>query len=221
MHCDLLRSIVLPVYYFPASPISVQTFKIYPLGHVWVVEALQTFVQKWTCDIVIDSHSHSRCSTVSLPLKLLLHKRFISFKIICRWPFRPRCPVSRPTTMDSCCLLMLSSLVTLLCWDPSMRAMECLQSLLDFQHSVCFLSIQFPIAHLTTLYGRPSAGSSKWSVCTLLSQFISPLIAQNALMPQHPHQLNWMCFASSSRNPRQSRTNLDLTVTDSRAFKTA
>ena len=32
-----------------------------------------------------------------------------------------------------------------------MRALECLQSLPDFQHSMCFLSIQSPIARLTTL----------------------------------------------------------------------
>jgi hypothetical protein len=40
-----------------------------------------------------------------------------------------------------------------------MRALKCQQSLPDFQQSVCFLSIQSPIAHLTTLYGRPSMDS--------------------------------------------------------------
>ena len=65
----------------------------------------------WPCDIVRDSHSHSRCSTVSLPLRHLLHKGFISFPILYKWPFRQRCPVSRPITMDSCCLLMFSSLI--------------------------------------------------------------------------------------------------------------
>ena len=66
-------------------------------------------------DIVRDSHSHSRYSTVSLPLRHLLHKGIMSFPILNRWPYRPRCPVSRPTTMVSCCLLMLSSLLALLC----------------------------------------------------------------------------------------------------------
>ena len=32
-----------------------------------------------------------------------------------------------------------------------MRALECLQSLPDFQHPICFHSIQFPIACFTTL----------------------------------------------------------------------
>ena len=119
----------------------------------------KTLSKMWPRDIVRDSHSHSRCSTVSLPLRHLLHKGFTSFPILCKWPFRPRCPVSRPITTDSCCLLMFSSLVALPCWGPSIRALECLQSLLDFQHSIYFLSIQSPIACLTTLYGRPSRGS--------------------------------------------------------------
>ena len=61
-------------------------------------------------------------------------------------PYRPRYPESRPITTNSCCLLMLSSLVALLCWGPSMRALVFLQSLLDFQPSMCFLSIQSLIA---------------------------------------------------------------------------
>ena len=40
-------------------------------------------------DIVRDSHSHSRCPTVSLPLRDLLRKGFISFPILYKWPFRP------------------------------------------------------------------------------------------------------------------------------------
>ena len=40
-----------------------------------------------------------------------------------------------------------------------MRALECLQSLLDFQHYTCFLTIQSQIARLTTLYGRLITGS--------------------------------------------------------------
>ena len=107
-------------------------------------------------DIVEDSHSHSRCSTVLLPLRHLLRKGFICFPILCKWSFRP---VSRPITMDSCCMLMFSSLIALPCWGPSMRALECLQTLPDSQHSVCFLSIHSLIARLTTLYGRPSTGS--------------------------------------------------------------
>ena len=110
-------------------------------------------------DIVRDSHSHSRCSTVSLPLRQLVHKGFISFPILYKWLFRPRCPVCRPIKTDSCCLLMLSSLAALPCWGTSMRALECLQSLPDFQRTMCFLSIQSPNARLTTLYGRPSMGS--------------------------------------------------------------
>ena len=81
------------------------------------------------CDIVRDSHSDSRCSTVSLPLRHLLHKGFMSFPIFYKCPFRPRCPVSRPITTDTCCLLMFISLIALPCWGPSMRALECLQSL--------------------------------------------------------------------------------------------
>ena len=44
-------------------------------------------------DIVWDSHSHSRCSTVSLPLKHLLYNGFISFPILYKWPIYL---VSRP-----------------------------------------------------------------------------------------------------------------------------
>ena len=132
-----------PNYYFPASTISVANHWNRSTGtceSCWSSPKLCPKMQ--TRDIVRDSHSHSRCSTVFLPLRHLLHKGFMSFQILSRWPYRPRCPVSRPTTMDSCCMLMLSSLVALLCWGPSMRALECLLSLLDFQHPVCFFSIQ-------------------------------------------------------------------------------
>ena len=140
----------------------------------------------WPHDIVRDSHSH-RCSTVSLPLRHL-YKGFMSFPILCKLSYRPRSPVSRPTTMDSYCLLMPSSLVaTLLCRGLSLSALECLQSLLDFQHSMCFLSIPSTITKRQTKYGL---GSSKWSVSILLNQFVSPLIAQDALMPRLTHQLN-------------------------------
>jgi hypothetical protein len=47
-----------PVYYFPASPISVANRRNRSLGHVRIVEALQNFVQK--CNPVIfigDSYS--------------------------------------------------------------------------------------------------------------------------------------------------------------------
>jgi hypothetical protein len=129
-----------------------QTVEIGSLGHVKVVETLQNFIR----DSVRDSQLHSRYSIVSLPLRHLLHKGFISFPISYRRPFRPRCPVSRPIKTDSCCLLVFSRLVNLPCWGPSMRALE---SLPDFQHSMCFLSIQSPIAGLSTLYGKPSTGS--------------------------------------------------------------
>ena len=145
-----------PTYYFLASPISVANRRNRSTGTCEICWSSPKLCPKMRLrEIVRDSHSHSRCSTVSLPLRHLLHKGFISFPLLYKWPFRPRCPVTRPTTMDSCYLLMLSSLVALLCWGPSMRALECLQSLLDFQHSMYFPSIQSPIACLTMLYGRP------------------------------------------------------------------
>ena len=109
--------------------------------------------------IAIVSHSHSRCSTVSLPLRHLQHKGVLSFPILCKSPYSSRCLVSRSTKIHSCCLIMLSSLVAFLFLSPSMSALESLQSFLDFQHSMCFLSIQSPIARLITLYGRRSKGS--------------------------------------------------------------
>jgi hypothetical protein len=121
-----------------------QTVEIDPLGHESCWSSPKICPEMRPCDVVRDSHSHSRCSTVSLPLRHILHKGFMSFPILCRWLYRPWCPVSRPITTDSCCLLMLNSLVALPCWGPSMRALECLQSLIDFQHSMCFLSIQSP-----------------------------------------------------------------------------
>jgi hypothetical protein len=48
---------------------------------------------------VRDSHSHSRGSTVSLPLKPLLHKGFISFTILYKLPLRPINNVNEPTKM--------------------------------------------------------------------------------------------------------------------------
>ena len=163
MWWSLLPNVLRPFKIYCASQTIISQLVLFlwkiveidPLGHVRVVEALQNFVQK--CDPVILSEIHihiARCSTVSLTLRHLLHKGFMSFPILCKWPCRPRCPVSRPIITDSCCLLMLSSLIALLCWGPSMRALECLQSLTDFQHSMWFLSIQSPIARLTTLYGR-------------------------------------------------------------------
>ena len=135
------------------------------------------------CDIVRDSHSHSRCSTVSLPLRHLLHKGFISFPILHKWPFRPRCSVRRPIKTDSCCLLMFNTLVALPCWSSSMRALECLQSLPDFQHSICLLSIHSLIARLTMLYGRPITGS--YSVNGLSAPFLASSSAPHC--PKSPH----------------------------------
>ena len=121
--------------------------------------------------------------------------------------------MSRSTTMCSCCLLMLSSLVALLFWGPSIRALECLQSLLDLLNSMCFLSIQSPVAPLTTLYGRLSTDSGTVNGVSALS------------LPKMPSCLgthtSWteLCFASLLRHSRHSRTNLDLTFTDYRAFR--
>ena len=78
MHCDLLRSIVLLIYYFAASPISVANHQNRSAGtceSCWSSPKLRPKIR----DIVRDSHSHSRCSTVSLLLRHLLHKGFISF----------------------------------------------------------------------------------------------------------------------------------------------
>jgi hypothetical protein len=119
-----------PIYYFPASPISVAYRRNRSTGtceSCW--SSLKLCPEMRPRDIVRVSHSHSRCSTVSLPLVYLLHKGFISLPILYKWPFRPRCPVSRPITTDSCCLLMVRSLIALPCWGPSMRALECLQAL--------------------------------------------------------------------------------------------
>ena len=57
-----------------------------------------------------DGVTNSMIKQLPLPLRHL-HKGFISFPILYKWPFRPRCPVSRPITTDSCCMLMFSSLV--------------------------------------------------------------------------------------------------------------
>ena len=126
-------------------------------------------------------------------LRHLLHKGFISFPILYKWPFRPRCPGSRPITMDSCYLLMFSSLIALLCWGPFMRALECLQFLPDFQHSMCFLSIQSPSVCMTTLYGRPSMGTGP--VNGVFAPFLTSSSALS--LPKIPscpgtHQLNWV-----------------------------
>ena len=122
-----------------------QTVEINLLGHV-KVETLQNFVQKW--------------DPVTLSEILLLIARVQQFD--CRWDtfcIKDLCPfqfyvngnigldVLWAVTIDSFYLLMLSSLLALLSWGPSMRALACLQSLLYFQYSMCFLSIQSPIAH--------------------------------------------------------------------------
>ena len=88
-----------------------QTVEIGPLGHV-SLSSPKLCPKMRPHDIVRDSHSQIRCSTVSLPLRHLLHKGFIFLPIIYKWPFRLRCPVSRPIWTDSCCLLMFSSLVS-------------------------------------------------------------------------------------------------------------
>ena len=137
-----------PIYYFPASRISVSNRRNKSTGtceSCWSSPKLCPKMR--SCDNVRDSHSHSRCSTVSLPLRQLLHKGFMSFPILYNWPYRPRCPASRPTTMDSCCLLILNSLVALLCWGPSMRTLESLQSLLDFQVGFILLKYIFRSEH--------------------------------------------------------------------------
>ena len=89
-----------------------KTVEIDPLGHVRLVETLQNFVQK--CDPVILSGIHIHIAGVQQ-----FHCRWdtfcikdLSFPILCKWPYRPRFPVSRPTTMDSCVLVHMFSLVT-------------------------------------------------------------------------------------------------------------
>ena len=64
-----------------------------------------------------------------------------------------------------------------------MSALQCLQSLSDFQHSMCFLSIQSPIRRLTTLYGRPSTGSGS------VNGVSAPLLASSSALslPRSPH----------------------------------
>jgi len=57
-----------------------------------------------------------------------------------------------------------------------MRAFECLQSLLDFHFSVCFLSIQSLIDCLTTIYGKPSTGSG------LVNGVSAPFFASSSVM---------------------------------------
>ena len=44
---------------------------------------------------------HRMCTIVSLPLRYLLHKGFISFPILCRWPYRPRWPLSLANWCDT------------------------------------------------------------------------------------------------------------------------
>ena len=150
MRWSLLPDTLRPFKIYCSSPSTTsqlvlflwRTVEINPLGHVRVVEALKNCRKMRPRDIVWDSHSHSRCSTVSLPL-WHLHKGFMSFPILCKWPYRPICPVSRPRTTDSCCLLMLSSLIALLCWGPSMRALECL-SLCQTSSTLCVSSPSSP-----------------------------------------------------------------------------
>jgi hypothetical protein len=76
MHCDFLRSIVLPRLVLFLW----QTVKIDPLGHVRVVEGLQNLIQK--CDPVTLSEIHIHIA-VSLLLRHLLHKGFITSPILC------------------------------------------------------------------------------------------------------------------------------------------
>ena len=73
-----------------------QTVEIDPMGHESSWSSPKLCTKMRPLDIVTDSHSHSRCSTVSLPLRHPLHKGFMSFPILCRWPHRLRCPVSKP-----------------------------------------------------------------------------------------------------------------------------
>ena len=84
-------------------------------------------------------------------------------------------------------------------------------------------SKSLPFARLTTLYGRPSTGSGP------VNGVSAPFLASSSalLLPKMPScpgiHTSWteLCVASSLRHPKHSRTNFDLTVTDSTAFKAA
>ena len=171
-----------------------QTVETY---HARAVKALQK------CDPVILSEIHIRivgvqqfhCCWDTFCIKdLCSFQSYIGLDVL--W--------AEALTMDSCCLLMLSSLVALLCWGPSVRALECLQSLLDFQHSLCFFSIQSPIARLTTLYGRLSTGLGP--VNGVSAPFLASLSTYSLpKMPSCPSthtSRTELCVASSSRHPR-------------------
>jgi len=114
-----------------------QIVEIGPLGHVRVIEVLQTFVKK--CDPVTLSGIRIHIAGFQQ-----FHCRWDTFCIKDLHPFQfyvndhlgQDVLLSRLVTTDSCCLLMFSSLVALPCWVPSMRALEGLQFLPDFQHSV-------------------------------------------------------------------------------------
>ena len=116
----------VPVYYLPASPISVANHRNRSTGTCESCWSFPKLCPK--CDPVTLSGIHIHRAGVQQ-----FHYRWDTFCIknlypflFCKWPYRPRCPVSRPTTMDSCWLLMLSSVVALLCWGPSIRTLECL-----------------------------------------------------------------------------------------------
>ena len=87
MGWSLLRNSLRPFKIYCASPPITsqlvlflwQSVEIGPLGHVRVVEALQNFVQKY--DPVTFSGIHIHIA-VSLALRHLLHKGFISFPIL-------------------------------------------------------------------------------------------------------------------------------------------
>ena len=90
---SLLPNALLPfnIYCAPPSIISQlvlilwQTVEIDLLGHVRVVEALQNFVQKRDPLILSEIHIHiAGVQQVSLALRHLLHKGFMSFPILYR-----------------------------------------------------------------------------------------------------------------------------------------
>ena len=135
-------------------------------------------------DIVRDSHSHSRCSTVSLPLRHLLHKEFINSmqmtiqaKMSCeqtnnngqQLPAHAQ-QFRSPALLRPFGVLAVFTKLLALCVFPFHPVPDC-----SLDHTIW-----------QAKYGL---GSSKWSVCTLLCLFGSPLIAQDALAPT-PFELN-------------------------------
>ena len=122
---------------------------------MWMLLKLSKICPKmWPRDISQGSHSHCNVQ--------LFHCRWDTFCTMC--PFQSYVLVDDHIGQDvlqadqkeqwivaACSCLAVSSPALL-------RALECLQSLLEFQHSMCFLSIQSPIASLTMPYGRQSTG---------------------------------------------------------------